>query len=51
MYIVFASFENLVLPISIKRLVTILQIVYICMTAISHANLSLQNFEQSGAMA
>ena len=33
MYIVFASFKDLKLPISIKMPVTILQIVYVCITA------------------
>ena len=39
MSIVFTSFEHPKLPISIKIPVTLLQIVYICMTAISQ-NLS-----------
>ena len=40
MSIVFVSFKHLELPISIKISVTIMQIVYICMTATS-PNLSL----------
>ena len=35
MAIVLASFKHLELPISIKMSVTILQIVYVCMTVLS----------------
>ena len=48
MVIVFTSFKHPKLPISIKIHVTLLQIVYICMTAISLYNLCWNNFFESG---